>query len=145
MYKKEFCIGDKKFVFMFTHKPYYIDDNTVVMGFPYNMDIETFDETKTSDVKGYYTYIKYSQDCITIINDILGNYRTYYMEKDEVTYFSNDFFTMFNMLPKNEREPNKFEIEYWDKHRYTTGGETLCTKIHKIKPAHIYKFYSDII
>lgn len=145
MYHKEFNIGNKKFVFMFTHKPYYTDENTIIMGFPFNIDAKTFDETKIDNAKGYYIYIKLKDDSVTVINDIMGNYRTYYIEKDGVTYFSNDFLYLFNLLPKEEREPNKFELEYWDKHRYTTGGETLCTRIHKIKPAHIYKFYSDKI
>ena len=115
------------------------------MGFPYNMDVENFNKTQIDKIKGYYTFIKFYDDYIEIINDIMANYRTYYMQKDDTTYFSNDFLILFNMLSKEEREPNKFEIEYWDKHRYTTGGETVCTKIHKIKPAHIYKFYPDKI
>lgn len=145
MLNKELYIDNKKFVFNFTHKPYYTDKNTIVMGFPYNMDAKTFDETKINNIKGYYTFIKIKKDSVTIIDDIMGNYRTYYMEIDGITYFSNDFLYLFNMLPKEEREPNKFELEYWDKHRYTTGGETLCARIHKIKPAHIYKFYPDRI
>lgn len=140
MFNKKFYIGNKKFLFMFTHKPYYADENIIVMGFPYNMIPQSFNENQVNNIKGYYTYIRYNQDNITIINDILGNYRIYYMEMDNIIYFSNNFLYLFNMLPKAEREPNKFEIEYWMKHRYTTGGETLCTKIHKIKPAHIYKF-----
>lgn len=145
MYNNKIIINGKKFVFNFTHNPYYADESTVVMGFPYNMNPQTFDETQIEIIKGYYTFIKFSRDSINIINDIMGNYRTYYMELDGVTYFSNDFLYLFNLLPKEEREPNKFEIEFWDKHRYTTGGETLCSKIHKIKPAHIYKFYSERI
>lgn len=145
MYNKEIMLNGKKFVFMFTHKPYYTDEKTIVMGFPYNMDVKDFDETKIDNIKGYYTFIKILSDSITIISDITANYRTYYMEKDEIIYFSNDFMLLFNMLSKEEREPNNFEIEYWDKHRYTTGGETICTKIHKIKPAHIYKFYANHI
>lgn len=145
MYNKEYFIGNKKLVFIFTHRPYYVDENTIVMGFPYNMEPQSFDEAQIDNIKGYYAFVRFNKDNITIINDIMGNYRTYYMKKDGVTYFSNDFLTLFNMLPQEEREPNRFELEYWDKHRYTTGGETVCTKIHKIKPAHIYKFYSDRI
>ena len=145
MLNKEIKIGNKTFKFIFKHKPYYEDENTIVMGFPYNMDVENFNKTQIDKIKGYYTFIKFYDDYIEIINDIMANYRTYYMQKDDTTYFSNDFLILFNMLSKEEREPNKFEIEYWDKHRYTTGGETVCTKIHKIKPAHIYKFYPDKI
>ena len=145
MYKNEVVINGKKFMFNFTHEPYYVDENIFVMGFPYNMKPKSFNETKVNEIKGYYIYVRYESNYIEIISDIIANYRTYYMEKDGILYFSNDFLYLFNMLGKEEREPNKFEIEYWDKHRYTTGGETLCAKIHKIKPAHIYKFYPDKI
>lgn len=145
MQNKTFTIGNRIFEFLFTHKPFYEDENTVVLGYPYNMDIETFDKTKVNLIKGYYAYIKINSDSIEIINDILGNYRMYYMEKDGITYFSNDFLVLFDKLSDNEKKTNLFEMEYWKKHRYTTGGETICCNIHKIKPAHIYKFTNDSI
>lgn len=145
MYNKEFKIGNKTFKIVFSHKPYYENEKTIVMGFPYNMNAETFDESKVDEIKGYYTFIKYENNVLTLINDMLGNYRTYYMERNNTIYISNDFLYLFNMLPKEERERNEFEIEYWDKHRYTTGEGTFCTKIHKIKPAHIYRFFENNI
>ncbi len=138
--QKDFKIRNKKVKIVFTHKPYYKDKNTIVMGFPYNMDISKFDETKVNDTKGYYTYIKFTNDELILINDICGNYRTYYMEQNNVLYISNDFLYLFNLIEREKRTFNKFEFEYWEEHSYTTGEGTVCADIHKIKPAHIYKF-----
>lgn len=137
MLKQEYKIGNKNIIFLFQYKPYYQDYNTIVMGFPYNMNVKIFSKNDVDNVKGYYIYFKLDNECLTVINDIAGNFRTYYMEKENNIYFSDDFLTLFNLLEKSERIPNRFEIEYWNKHRYTTGGNTFVECIKKIKPAHI--------
>lgn len=137
MQKTVFRIQHKDITFLFKQKPYYQDECTIVMGFPYNMNCKNFSIQDIDNVKGYYTFIKFYQDKVRIINDMFGNYRVYYLNLDNEIYFSDDFLTLFNLLDKKERVPNKFEIEYWDKHRYTTGGNTFVKKIKKIKPAHI--------
>ena len=137
MQKTVFRIQHKNITFLFKQKPYYQDECTIVMGFPYNMNCKNFSIQDIDNVKGYYTFIKFYKDKVTIINDMFGNYRVYYLNLDNEIYFSDDFLTLFNLLDKKERVPNKFEIEYWDKHRYTTGGNTFVQKIKKIKPAHV--------
>lgn len=143
MLKLQYKIGDINISFLFKRQPYYQDENTIVMGFPYNMDVRTFSQKDVEYVKGYYTFFKITPDNLTVINDIAANYRTYYMEKADSIYFSDDFLTLFNLLDKEERIPNKFEIEYWDKHRYTTGGDTFVECIKKVKPAHIMTITKD--
>ena len=140
MIERIYRIKNKTINIMFDNAPYYADENTIIMGFPYNIDNCEINENNIDTIKGYYTYIKFNNDCLTLINDIFGNYRTYYMEKDNDIYISNNFMYLFNLLTDDERIPNKIEIEYWNKHRYTTGGKTVCEKIYKIEPSHIYKF-----
>lgn len=137
MIKIEFKINSTEIIFLLRNKPYYKDVNTIVMGFPYNMDCHSFSIADVEKVKGYYTYIKITSDNLTIINDIAGNYRMYYMKKSNKIYISDDFLTLFNLLDVSERIPDIFEIEYWDKHRYTTGEGTFVKSIKKFKPAHI--------
>ncbi len=143
MLEKEFKLNTKTFKLLFTHKPFYDNENTLVMGFPYNQNIENFPEDEPDKVKGYFFYFKFKDNKLKAISDICGMYRVYYLEKGDTTYFSNDFFTLFNLLDKNERHLDKFELEYWKKHRYTTGKGTVCKEIKKIMPAHIYEFSDE--
>ena len=139
-FKKRISIENKNIEFIFTHDPYIAEDNLLVMGFPYYNFDKTNPKQNPDKVRGYYTAFQYSETELVIVNDILGNYRVYYLDFNDTIYFSNDFMTLFNILPKNQREKNDFEFEFWEKHRYTTGGHSLCKEIKKLKPAHVYEF-----
>ena len=140
MYRKEFTIGDNKFIFLLKNQPYFEASDTIVLGYPYNMNINTFSEKDVDKVKGYYVYIKYEKNLIKIINDLCGLCRLYYLQEDNIVYFSDDFMTLFNQLPIEKRTPDLFAIEYWHKHRYTPDNLTFLKAIRKIKPSNIYKF-----
>lgn len=140
MVEKLLQLGNKNVKIICSHNPYFQDRNTIILGFPFNIEKRPISKDELDQVKGYFLQINIKNNEIEIINDIAGLYRFYYTEYDNTLYFSNDFMTLFNILPLEKRTYDKFEYEFWDKHRYTTGGNTVCKEIKKIKPAHIYKF-----
>ena len=146
MIEKLLQLGNKNVKIICSHNPYFQDRNTIIFGFPFNIEKRPISKDELDLVKGYFLQISIKNNEIEIINDIAGLYRFYYMEYGNTLYFSNDFMTLFNILPVEKRTYDNFEYEFWDKHRYTTGGNTVCKEIKKIKPAHIYNFTdSEII
>ncbi len=140
MVEKLLKLGNKNIKIMCSHNPYFQDRNTIIFGFPFNIGKRPISKEEVNQIKGYFLQISIKNNEIEIINDIAGLYRFYYMETTDTLYFSNDFMTLFNILSKEQRTFDNFEYEFWDKHRYTTGGNSVCKEIKKIKPAHIYKF-----
>lgn len=142
---KEFKIGGKNIFLFLKNMPYYEDKDTIIMGFPYNLKGADINEKNIFSIKGYYTCLKISDKALTVINDIFGNYRMYYMCKDNNIFISDDFLTLYNILNINERIPDYFNIRYWQKHRYFTGEGSCIKCIKKFKPAHITTFSASEI
>lgn len=140
MFEKCLKLGNKNIKIICNHNPYFQNENTIIFGFPFNIEKRPILKEELNQAKGYFLQININNNAIEITNDIAGLYRFYYLETNNTLYFSNNFMTLFNILPKEQRTFDNFEYEFWDKHRYTTGGNTVCNKIKKIKPAHIYKF-----
>lgn len=141
MIERFFQIGNIKVEFYLFNKPFYMSDDTIILGYPLGINPESFNENDVEDVKGYFSFIKISSDKIQIINDICGHSRLYYFKQNNNLLFSDDFLFLVDKIGPENRTKNKIEIEYWDTQRRTTGGETFVNEIHKIKPAHITNFY----
>ncbi len=145
MFEKSSQLGDKNIKIICTHNPYFNNENVIIFGFPFNVKNRAISKDELDNVKGYFLQFIIKDSTIEIISDIASLYRFYYMEIGNTIYFSNDFMTLFNILPKNKRTLNSFELEYWYRNRYTTGGDTICKEIKKVKPAHIYTFTDNNI
>ena len=111
-------------------------NNEYFFGFPIsnNFDLEY------NNYKGSWIKIKITSKNVEVVTDIIGAYRLYYTKLKDIIYISDNYQFLLEKIKKVEL--NEMEYEYWKKHDYTTGGNTLFKKIKKFKPATVNKISS---
>jgi hypothetical protein len=114
-------------------------DNTYFFGFPISINFDP----EYNNYKGSWIKIKITSKSVEVVTDIIGAYRLYYTKLNDVIYISDNYQFLLKKLKKIEL--NEMEYEYWKKHDYTTGGDTLFNKIKKFKPATINKINGLVV
>ena len=117
--------------------PVFEKSNVFFFGFPFNFNESYFEMSAIelgNMLKGYWIRLEISEDSLTITTDILGGFRIYYSKpsKDQM-HISDDFQHMNNALSTVTKE--NVEIEYWEKHGFTTGRGTFYKEVLKLSPA----------
>ncbi len=151
---------DYKCEVLITDTPFCKNENTTVYGFPYkNENIFFSKEWKSllSNIKGYFSFVKYEEDKIYIGTDYSANYRLYYYQGINNIYISNDYSILISKIKEfSSLTLNKKQLEIWEKHRYTFGEDTLFDEIKKIPPSsylvvdkgklvNVNNYFEDII
>lgn len=150
MFEKKLSFGSTKIYIRITEKPYHEDEGRYLFGFPLivnwnDVKLENI-EDKISIIKGYFLFIGYSAESLVIASDITGGFRLYRYEYDHDVYFSDSYdYLLSIMMEKGPTGIDKYEYNFWKKHRYTTGGRTFINALDKVKPATIVKITADSV
>ncbi|PCE66554.1 asparagine synthetase B family protein [Sediminicola luteus] len=146
MFEKTIQIGEVIVNITITEKPFKVFGDKYYFGFPINLEENaeySCFENEANDLKGYWAIFDFSGNDLTIINDVLGGYRIYYLQDGNNIQISDDF----RILTKNHShvEVNTFEALYWKKHGYTTSCNTLFKNLNKLPPASITTVKNSVL
>lgn len=117
--------------------PVFEKDGTFFFGFPFDFKEEYFeqpDEVLTNVITGFWLKIEVGKTYVKVTTDILGGYRVYYCNTGNgQVLISDDFIHLKGQLVNYTR--NKYELQYWEKHGFTTGKGTFFKEILKVSPS----------
>ncbi|APY08482.1 hypothetical protein BWZ20_09300 [Winogradskyella sp. J14-2] len=140
MFSRKIRLLNKIVYIELSEAPFYELKDSLIFGFPINLEDSFFNlknEVLGNKLKGYWLKIDFTDNKITITNDILGGYRLYYYEVANKIYVSDNHFKILEKLERSAIIKNKIEYDFWLKHRYTTGKSTFIEGLNKLSPASI--------
>ena len=140
MFHRELTYGTNRLVIHLKGEPVHSRGDLHFFGFPLYENIGAIDNDTLPDVideiKGYFLYVGIDENRALVANDIAGGFRTYTGRVGDTTYLSDDYsFILEKLQDVTPLEIDEHEYEYWEKHRYTTGGATFVRRCHKLPPA----------
>ena len=141
MLVRELSISSKQTIVLnFKNQPFFESEKCLIFGYPFNFTNDKKEmpiSTLVHDLKGYWLIVEIESEEIRITTDILGGYRVYYSQKNDSIYVSDDFLELENIL--DDTSINSIELEFWEKHRFTTGKGTFLNEIAKVSPSSTLK------
>ena len=141
MWEKIIKVSGIEYHIFMSSEPVLTITNSFVFGYPLNP--EGFDEVDNSHnvntIKGHWAKIDCRHDGMSITSDILAGFKIYYLINEDKLYVSDQFDFLVEVL-RHECTSNTHEFEYWKKHRFTTGGNTILKQIKKILAFYTFLF-----
>ena len=147
MFNREVDFGGRKVIIRLEGCAFSSYNGCKFFGFPLSSSLNEINTGNIKDclnsIKGYFLFVGLEPDRLIIANDIVGGYRLYWCEFGTVTYFSDNYEYLLEVIREHESPIlDRHEHYYWTKHRYTTGGETFIKGLHKLEPATTLEFTS---
>jgi asparagine synthetase B (glutamine-hydrolysing) len=128
-------------------RPAFEKGDILFFGFPFDFQEEYFEfsnEALGNSLKGYWLKLDVVKGALHITTDILGGYRVYYAKTSKGhILISDDFEYVQSQVGDCTKEDH--EIQYWKKHRFTTGKGTFYKEILKISPSSTLTIDKDSI
>ena|GEM_PF-1938930 len=147
MFDREVDIGGRKAIIRLEGRAFSNYNGCCFFGFPLSSSLNEINIGNIKDylnsIKGEFLFVGLESDRLIIANDVAGGYRLYWCKFGTVTYYSDNYEYLLEVI--REYEPpilDRHEHHYWAKHRYTTGGETFIKGLHKLEPATVLEFTS---
>ena len=140
--------GSIEIVISLQGEPAVMTPDYALLGYPLGNNLAHLDTnnlgTTLRSVSGYFAFISISRDRVTISTDITGGYRLYRYEEGSSIFISDDYAALVERLrDRRGVQIDESELQFWRRHRYTTGGRTFVKGIDKLEPATIYSFTSE--
>jgi hypothetical protein len=142
MFHRELTYGTNRLVIHLKGEPAHSRGDLHFLGFPLYENLGAVDNDTLPDVideiKGYFLYVGIDENHALVANDIAGGFRTYTGQVGDTTYLSDDYsFILDQLRDQAPLEIDEHEYEFWEKHRYTTGGATFVRRCDKLPPASV--------
>lgn len=135
----------KKVRIIIKSRKYHEIQGKIWFGFPVGTQI--FDtrcenlDTILNSTTGYFCFIYFDSDKVIIANDILGGFRLYTYECNDILIITDDYHTILSEIRKRanliEGEIDEVQLQYWKKHGYTFGDRTFIKGLNKVLPGSI--------
>ncbi len=144
MLKHKAKIGGLTIELEIDNQVYHEDDTCKILGYPVAQNLAGIKSSnildKVHEVDGYFLILISNENEFILANDITGGFRLYYLKTSDGYFFTDNYENALEKAFENgPLEPNHFEIDFWRRHDYTTGGETFFKEVKKMQPGVILK------
>jgi NAD synthase len=138
MYQRSFYIGSTSCHLRLRQSPCFSDESTSWFGFPLFADTTPLTASLAShdpDMRGYFLRVVSTPQSLRLTTDLCGGFRLYYLQLGEEFWYSDDYMHLLSILRESgDIAIDDNEFEFWNRHRYTTGGRTYFQSLHKVPP-----------